>query len=147
MKTWLKHCRTWCLIRLYPVCHSSSNFLYKRTNSKINFRRNLLRSIKLAHLSKHMTKPTKWNDSSVKSKISLGIHLVWSESLLCTQWVAKDPSFLHADSQYSDHTGQMLRLTWIFAWHTCHFVGFVMRWLIYIIWTLLAQLFGPVYQK
>ena len=24
---------------------------------------------------------------------------VWSESLLCAQWVAKDPSFLHADSE------------------------------------------------
>ena len=29
----------------------------------------------------------------------LGIRPVWSESSLCPQWVAKDPSFLHADSQ------------------------------------------------
>ena len=33
-----------------------------------------------------------------KTQISLGIHPDWSESSLCTQWVAKDPSFLHADS-------------------------------------------------
>ena len=29
----------------------------------------------------------------------VGIHPVWSESSLCTQWVAKDPSFLHAESE------------------------------------------------
>ena len=28
----------------------------------------------------------------------------------CTQWVAKDPSFLHADSEDSDQTGRMPRL-------------------------------------
>ena len=27
---------------------------------------------------------------------------VWSESLLCAHWVAKDPSFLHADSEDSE---------------------------------------------
>ena len=31
-----------------------------------------------------------------KTQISLGIRPVWSESSLCAQWVAKDPSFLHA---------------------------------------------------
>ena len=34
-----------------------------------------------------------------KTQISLGIHQVGSESALCTQWVAKDPSFLHMDSE------------------------------------------------
>ena len=51
-----------------------------------------------------------------KTQISLGIHPVWSESSLCAQWVAKDPSFLHADSEDSDQTGRAF-----------HFVGFVMR--------------------
>ena len=41
----------------------------------------------------------------VKTQISLGIRPVWSESSLCAQWVAKDPSFLHADSEDSDQTG------------------------------------------
>ena len=50
--------------------------------------------------------------------ISLGIHPVWSESSLCTQWVAKDPSFLHADSEDSDQTGRMPRLIWVFAVRT-----------------------------
>ena len=49
-----------------------------------------------------------------------------SESSLCAEWVAKDQSFLHADSEYSDQTGQMPRLIWVFAGRTCHFVGFVM---------------------
>ena len=55
---------------------------------------------------------------------------VWSESLLCTKWVVKDPSFLHADREDSDRTRQMPRLIWVFAGRTCHFVGFVMRRLI-----------------
>ena len=51
------------------------------------------------------------------------------QSLLCTQWVAMDPSFLHADSEDSDQTGQVPRLIWVFAGRTCHCAGFVMRWL------------------
>ena len=43
---------------------------------------------------------------------------IWSESLLCVQWVAKDPRFLHADSEDSDLTGRMPRLICVFAGHT-----------------------------
>ena len=50
-----------------------------------------------------------------KTQISLGIRPVWSESSLSAQWVAKDPSFLHADSEDSDQTGWMPRLIWVFA--------------------------------
>ena len=51
----------------------------------------------------------------------------WFDGLsLCAQWVAKDPNFLHADSEDSDETGRMPRLIWVFAGRTCHFVGFVM---------------------
>ena len=59
--------------------------------------------------------PDKTNNVVVrpaKTQISLGIHPVWSESSLCTQWVAKDAQ---AD----------LSLRWA---HN-HIVGFVMRWL------------------
>ena len=76
-------------------------------------------------------KTNKMTLHSVKTQISLGICLVWSESSLCTQWVAKGPSFHHADSKDSDQTGRMSMLIWVFAGRTCHFVGFVMRWLIY----------------
>ena len=63
-----------------------------------------------------------------KTQISLGIYPVWSESLQCTPWVAKDPRFLHVDSEDSDHTGWMPRLIWVFAGCAGHFVGFVMNY-------------------
>ena len=66
-----------------------------------------------------------------KTQISQGILPVWSESLLCAEWVAKDPSFLHADSKDSDQTGLMPKLIWVFAGAHSHFVGFVMLRLIY----------------
>ena len=53
-----------------------------------------------------------------KTQISLGIRPVWSESSLCAQWVAKDPSFFHADSEDSEQTGRMPRLIWVFAGRT-----------------------------
>ena len=68
----------------------------------------------------------------VKTQISLGIRPVWWESLLCAQWVAKDPSFLHADSEDSDQIGRMPRLIWVLAGRTGHFVSFVMRRLNYL---------------
>ena len=65
---------------------------------------------------------------------------VWSESaqsdqsLYCAlKWVAKDPSFLHADSEDSDQTGPMPTLIWVFAGLTCHFIGFVRRRLIFML--------------
>ena len=72
-------------------------------------------------------KTNKMTVRPAKTQISLGICPVWSESSLCALWVAKDPSFLHADSEDSDQTGRMPRLIWVFAGRTCHFVGFVMR--------------------
>ena len=43
----------------------------------------------------------------------LGIHPVSSESSLYVVWVAKDPRFLHADSEDSDQNGRMPRLIWL----------------------------------
>ena len=82
---------------------------------------------------RHEPRHDKTNNVSVrpaKTQISLGICPVWSEPSLCAQWVANDPSFLHADSKDSDQTGRMPRLIWVFAGSTCHFVGFVVRRLI-----------------
>ena len=45
------------------------------------------------------------------------------QSSHCTQWVAEDQVFLHADSEDSDQTGQ--------TGCKSHFVGFVMRQLMY----------------
>ena len=86
-----------------------------------------LRTIKFTNISKNKvfmgnsefeTRHDKTNKMSVhpsKTQINLDICPVWSESLLCTQWVAKDPSFLHADSEDSDQSGGMPRLFWVFA--------------------------------
>ena len=55
-----------------------------------------------------------------KTQISRGR----SESSLCTQWVAKDPSFLHVASEEADAQADLSSLG------TClsgHFVSFVMR--------------------
>ena len=41
------------------------------------------------------------------TQISLNIRRVWSESSLWAQWVAKDPSFLHADNEDSDQIGRI----------------------------------------
>ena len=70
-------------------------------------------------------KTNKMSMRPAKTQISLGIRPVWSESSLCAQWVAKNPMFLHADSEDSDQTGRMPRLIWVFAWRTlacwfCH---------------------------
>ena len=62
------------------------------------------------HLIRLTTKPTKWHVRPAKIQISLGIRPVRSKSSLCAQWVAKGPSFVHADSEDSDQTGRMPRL-------------------------------------
>ena len=67
------------------------------------------------YVSGLVTKPTKWHVCPAKTQISLDINPVWSESSLCTQWVAKDLSFLHMDSEDSDQTGRMPRQIWVFA--------------------------------
>ena len=58
-----------------------------------------------------------------KTQISLGIRPVWSETLLCAQWVAKGSVLLQADSEDSDQTGRMHRLIWVFAGRTVKIHG------------------------
>ena len=70
------------------------------------------------HMSRLMTKPTKWHVHPAKTQISLGIRPVWSKSSLSTQWIAKDLSFIHADSKDPDQTGRMPRLTRVFSGRT-----------------------------
>ena len=59
-----------------------------------------------------MTKPTKSHVSPAKAQI---------RPSLCALRIAKDPRYLHADSEDS---GQIC----VFAGRTGHFVGFVMLW-------------------
>ena len=62
-----------------------------------------------------MTKPVKWLHPA---KTQISIRPVLAESLQCAQWVAKDPTFLHAHCKDSDQTGQMPRLIWVFTGRT-----------------------------
>ena len=67
-----------------------------------------------------------------KTQISLGIPQVWSESSPCAQWVAKDPSFLHADSEdWSDwagtHADLSLRREHMQFWWFCREVAQIFR--------------------
>ena len=57
------------------------------------------------YMSLLMTKPTKWLCAQRRLR-SAWASALSDQSLLCTQWVAKDPSFLCADSEDSDQTGQ-----------------------------------------
>ena len=88
---------------------------------------------------------------SAKTQISLSIRPVWSESSL-SGWRKLGSLATHwAHSEDSGQTGWTPRLIWVFTWRTCHFVGFVMRWLNYssgalsIIWDVPMQV--PKYCK
>ena len=75
-------------------------------------------------MSRDMTKPTKWLCAQ-RRQIGLGIRLVWLEFSLWAHWVAKNPSFLHADIEdWSDWADAQADLS--LRWAHTHFVGFVM---------------------
>ena len=79
-----------------------------------------------------MTKPTKWPVCPAKTQTNLGIRPVWSERLLSV-WRNHGHLASHwAHSEDSDQIWRMPRLVWVFAGRTGHFVGFVMRQLIYL---------------
>ena len=78
------------------------------------------------YMSCLMTKPTKWLCAQQRLR-SAWASTQSDQSSLCTQCVAKDPRFHHADSEDSYQTGRMPKLIWVFAGRTCHCVGFVMR--------------------
>ena len=74
-------------------------------------------------------KTSKMTVRPAKTQISLGMHPVWSESSLCAQWVAKDRSFLLADSDMS----RRLWSDWADLsprWAHMPFCWFCLRWLI-----------------
>ena len=64
-----------------------------------------------------MTKPTKWVCAQRRLR-SAWASTQSDQYSLCIQWTAKDPRFLHGDSDDSDQTGQMPRLIWVFAGRT-----------------------------
>ena len=56
------------------------------------------------------TKPTKRPVLPAKTQISLGIHPVWSDFTFAL-WLAKDPNYLQADSEYSDQIPKLIRVS------------------------------------
>ena len=93
-----------------------------------------------------MTEPTKCPVRPAKTQVSLGIHPDLTESSLCTQWVAKDPSFLHADTKVSDHTGQMPRLIFRCA-HRSFCVAAQMDWLLVLLFVFVSVTMQPLLLK
>ena len=78
------------------------------------------------HMSRLMTKPTKWHVRPAKTQISLGIRPVSSESSLST-WRKLGSLATHwAHSEDSNQTGRMPRLIWVFAGSTL--VLLVLSW-------------------
>ena len=78
-----------------------------------------------------MTKPTKWSVCPGKTQISLGIHPVWSESLLSAWTIIGSLATYKAHSKDSDQTWRMPRLIWVFAGGTSHFVDVDMQRLLH----------------
>ena len=68
------------------------------------------------------TRPNQQSDCAPSEESDQPGHPPSPESWLCASWVAKDPSFLHADSEDSDQTGRMPRLIWVFAGRTLTFL-------------------------
>ena len=67
-------------------------------------------------MSQRMVKPTAL-DCTVWSVFSVCMKKLW---VLATHTAPREDS---------DRTGQMLRLDWVLAWGTSHFVGFAVTWL------------------
>ena len=77
-------------------------------------------------------KSTKWSWRPANTQINLGNRPVWSESSL-SAWRSTGSLASHwAHSEDSVQTWWIPRLIRVFAERTYHFVGFVMRQLIYI---------------
>ena len=85
-KSWIRLChRTYCY-KLDVIQSNMTLYLQVHLNQ---------------HLSHLMTKPTKWLCAQRRLR-SAWASAHSDQSSLCAKWVAKDPSFLHADSESSE---------------------------------------------
>ena len=101
-----------------PVCMNTLGLYIYSFIEDWNFKKKARKKGYDFLLEPRYDKTNKVSVRPAKTQISLGIFPDWSESSLCAQWVEKDPSFLHADSEDSDQTGRMPRLIWVFAGRT-----------------------------
>ena len=76
-----------------------------------------------------MTKPINWGAPS--EDLDQAWHPSSLISLCCPHAERLGPYVHIKCTAKTDQTGRMPRLIWVFAGCTCHFVGFVMRWLIF----------------
>ena len=84
----------------------------------------------VSHLSHLMTKPTKWHVRPAKTQISLGIRPVWSESSLSAWRKLGSLATLSRQRRlWTDWVDAQADLS--LRWAHSHFVGFVVRRLIY----------------
>ena len=96
------------LNRITPACKMTLlNLHHKR--SMVRHRQDTPTSLLYHDMSLITRKPTKWVCTQGRLR-SAWATTQSDQSSLCVQWVAKDPSFLHVDSEDSDQTGQMPRL-------------------------------------
>ena len=96
----------------FEKCKKSNNFLLQPSQWH------------LQNMSRFVTKPTKWRVCPAKTQISLGIHPVWSASLLSAWRKLRSLATHWVHNENSDQTGWMPKLIWVFAGCTDHFVGF-----------------------
>ena len=86
-----------CFVHAYFI---ASPFLHISPKGLTTFTENMYFQHVFGYEPPH-DKTNKMTVRPAKAQISLGIRPVWSEPSLCAQWVAKDPNFLHADSEDS----------------------------------------------
>ena len=103
---------------VFKKLHSKSSRLKVVHNDKTVKDRNMKKRSWLSQDSEKQIRATTWQNQQNDLCAQGRLRSVWSESLLCTQCVAKDPRFLHVDNEDSDQTGQMPRLIWVFAGRT-----------------------------
>ena len=104
------------------VLYYCSNFSSFKKYVPLRFCQLWLNTCTLIHiLEPNEPRREKTNNVVVRpaqTQINLGICLVWPDSLLSAQTVAKGLSYLNADSEDSDQTGRMPRLIWVCAGRT-----------------------------
>ena len=95
----------------------------------------------IIQLSRLMTKPIKWHVRKAKTQIRLGIRPVWSESSLCT-WrkLGSLATNWEHSGDWSDWADAQADLS--LRWAHSHFVGFVMRRIIWVSLYILIEHFS-----
>ena len=122
-------CLIWFYTLIWPLCSDTKDYYAvsyancrnpdkpARTHCRISafdvhlHNHWILKNISADHISLNIRKRTFGYVRPVKIQIYLHIRTVKSESLLVAFWIGKDAKCLHADSEDSDQTARMCKLT------------------------------------